>query len=218
VKVSPAAFVRTTLPLHLSGLAELDTGRYHSIWLPDHMVSFWPDALWTPEFTDLATSSPSPHRHLDGMAVAAAAAVLTDTVLLATSVVDTVRRHPAMLAQSALTIDHLSRGRFILGLGSGESENILPYGFDFALPVSRFEEALKVIRLLWDSDAPVDFDGRFFRLNHARLDTESYEGRFPPIWIGASGPRMLTSSGVTPTVGGRPGHGPPTTTPRCSAR
>jgi len=155
------------------------------------MVSFWPDALWTPEFTDLATASPSPHRHLDGMAVAAAAAVLTDTVPLATSVVDTVRRHPAMLAQSALTIDHLSRGRFILGLGSGESENIVPYGFDFARPVGRFEEALQVIRLLWDSDGPVDFEGRFFRLRHARLDTEPYDGRFPPIWIGASGPRML---------------------------
>jgi len=191
MRVSPAAFVRTTLPLNLSDLAELDTGRYHSIWMPDHMVSFWPDALWTPEFTDLATSSPSPHRHLDGMAVAAAAAVLTNTVPLATSVVDTVRRHPASLAQSALTIDHLSRGRFILGLGSGERENIVPYGFDFARPVSRFEEALKVIRLLWDSDGPVDFEGRFYRLNHARLDTEPYDGRFPPIWIGASGPRML---------------------------
>ncbi len=191
MNVSPAAFVRTTLPLNLSALAELDTGRYHSIWLPDHMVSFWPDALWTPEFTDLATASPSPHRNLDGMAVAAAAAVLTDTVPLATSVVDTVRRHPASLAQSALTIDHLSRGRFILGLGSGESENIVPYGFDFARPVSRFEEALQVIRLLWDSDGPVDFNGRFYQLKHARLDTEPYDGRFPPIWIGASGPRML---------------------------
>jgi phthiodiolone/phenolphthiodiolone dimycocerosates ketoreductase len=189
--VSPAAFLRTTLPLDLSHLAELDSGRYHSIWLPDHMVSFWPDALWTPEFTDLATVSPSPHRHLDGMAVAAAAAVLTKNVPLATSVVDTVRRHPALLAQSALTIDHLSAGRFILGLGSGEHENIAPYGFDFARPVSRFEEALQVIRLLWESNGPVDFTGRFYRLEHARLDTESHEGRFPPIWIGASGPRML---------------------------
>lgn len=189
--VSPAAFLRTTLPLDLSCLTELDSGRYHSVWLPDHMVSFWPDALWTPEFTDLATVSPSPHRHLDGMAVAAAAAVLTTTVPLATSVVDTVRRHPAQLAQSALTVDHLSRGRFILGLGSGETENIVPYGFEFAKPVSRFEEALKVIRLLWDSPGPVDFDGQFYRLEHARLDTEPYEGRFPPIWIGASGPRML---------------------------
>jgi phthiodiolone/phenolphthiodiolone dimycocerosates ketoreductase len=189
--VSPAAFLRTTLPLDLSCLTDLDSGRYHSVWLPDHMVSFWPDALWTPEFTDLATVSPSPHRHLDGMAVAAAAAVLTSTVTLATSVVDTVRRHPALLAQSALTVDHLSRGRFILGLGSGETENIVPYGFEYAKPVSRFEEALKVIRLLWDTPGSVDFDGEFYRLEHARLDTEPYEGRFPPIWIGASGPRML---------------------------
>ncbi|MCX2931628.1 LLM class flavin-dependent oxidoreductase [Mycobacterium sp. CVI_P3] len=194
-EVSPAAFLRTTLPLDLSCLPDLDSGRYHSVWLPDHMVSFWPDALWTPEFTDLATVSPSPHRHLDGMAVAAAAATLTTTVPLATAVVDTVRRHPALLAQSALTIDHLSQGRFILGLGSGESENIVPYGFDFARPVSRFEEALKVIRLLWDSAGPVDFDGQFYRLEQARLDTEPYEGRLPPIWIGASGPRMLEMVG-----------------------
>lgn len=189
--VKPAAFLRTTLPLDLSCLPDLDSGRYHSVWLPDHMVSFWPDALWTPEFTDLATVSRSPHRHLDGMAVAAAAAALTSKVPLATSVVDTVRRHPALLAQSALTVDHLSRGRFILGLGSGEAENIVPYGFEFARPVSRFEEALKVIRLLWDNEDPVDFAGEFYRLEHARLDTEPYEGRFPPIWIGASGPRML---------------------------
>jgi phthiodiolone/phenolphthiodiolone dimycocerosates ketoreductase len=191
MRVQPAAYLRTTLPLDMSQLEALDSGRYHSIWLPDHMVSFWPDSIWTPEFTDLATVSPSPHRHLDAMAVSAAAAVLTKNVPLVTSVVDTVRRHPSLLAQSALTIDHLAKGRFILGLGSGETENTVPYGFDFTRPVSRFEEALEVIRLLWDSDGPVDFDGRFFSLHHARLDTEPYEGRTPPIWIGGSGPRTL---------------------------
>ncbi|MEZ0338827.1 LLM class flavin-dependent oxidoreductase [Mycobacterium sp. pV006] len=195
MKVQPAAFLRTTLPLDLTQLHSLDDGRYHSIWLPDHMVSFWPDSIWTPEFTDLATVSPSPHRHLDGMAVAAAAAVLTSNVPLATSVVDTVRRHPALLAQTALTIDHLSQGRFILGLGSGEKENISPYGFDFSRPVSRFEEALHVIRLLWESEGPVDYNGRFYRLQHARLDAEPYDGHFPEIWIGASGPRSLAIAG-----------------------
>lgn len=191
MRVQPAAYLRTTLPLDLSVLDDLDSGRYHSIWMPDHMVGFWPDSIWTPEFTDLATVLPSPHRHLDGMAVAAAAAVLTTNVPLVTSVVDTVRRHPSTLAQSALTIDHLAKGRFVLGLGSGETENTVPYGFDFTTPVSRFEEALQVIRLLWDSGGPVDFDGRFYRLRHARLDTEPYEGRFPSIWIGGSGPRTL---------------------------
>jgi len=191
MRIQPAAFFRTTLPMDLSKVPELDAGRYHSIWLPDHMVSFWPDAIWTPEFTDLATTSASPHRHLDGLAVAAAVAALTKNVPIATSVVDTVRRHPTLLAQTALTIDHISRGRFILGVGSGETENTVPYGFDFAKSVSRFEESLRVIRLLWESQGPVDFSGQFYTLRHARLDTEPYEGRFPKIWGGASGPRML---------------------------
>jgi phthiodiolone/phenolphthiodiolone dimycocerosates ketoreductase len=195
MNVQPAAFLRTTLPLGIDMLEHYDSGRYHSIWLPDHMVSFWPDSIWTPEFTDLATVSPSPHRHLDGMAVAAAAAVLTSKTPIVTTVVDTVRRHPAMLAQTALTLDHLSKGRFILGLGSGELENTVPYGFDFRRTVGRLEEAIRVIKLLWESDGPVDFDGEFYRLEHARLDTESYDGVPPPIWIGATGPRMLDIAG-----------------------
>src|SRR5215472_5593995 len=193
--VQPAAFLRTTLPLDLSRLAPMDSGRYHSIWLPDHIVSPWPDSIWTREFTDLAELSPSPHRYLEGFALAAAAAVLTQKVRIATSVVDTVRRHPVLLAQSALTISHLSRGRFILGLGSGEKENCVPYGFDFERSVSRFEESLAVIRLLWTSGSPVNFEGRFYRLSHARLDAEPFEGRVPPIWIGANGPRMLELTG-----------------------
>jgi phthiodiolone/phenolphthiodiolone dimycocerosates ketoreductase len=195
MKVQPAAFLRTTLPLDFSQLELFDSGRYHSLWLPDHMVSFWPDSIWTEEFTDLATVSPSPHRHVDGLAVASAAAVLTRHVTLATSVVDTVRRHPSLLAQTALTIDHLSGGRFILGVGSGETENTVPYGFDFSKPVSRLEESLQVIRLLWESEGTVDFKGNFFQLEHARLDTELFEGRCPGIWIGASGPRMLDITG-----------------------
>src|SRR5262249_40976530 len=190
-----AAFLRTTLPLDLSRLAQMDCGRYHSIWLPDHIVSLWPDSIWTPEFTDLAEVSRSPHRYLEGFAVAAATAVLTKRTAIATSVVDTVRRHPVLLAQSALTIGHLSRGRFVLGLGSGERENCVPYGFDFERAVSRFEESLEVIRLLWTSDGPVDFDGEFYRLHRARLDAEPVDGRLPPIWIGANGPRMLELTG-----------------------
>lgn len=195
MKVQPAAFLRTTLPLAIDRLEEYDSGRYHSIWLPDHMVSFWPDSIWTPEFTDLATVSPSPHRHLDAMAVAGATAALTSNTPIATCVVDTVRRHPSMLAQTALTMSHLSKGRFILGLGSGELENTVPYGFDFRKPVSRFEEALRIIKLLWESDGPVDFDGEFFRLEHARMDTELYDNKCPPIWIGSAGPRMLRITG-----------------------
>jgi phthiodiolone/phenolphthiodiolone dimycocerosates ketoreductase len=190
-----AAFLRTTLPLDLGRLPAMDDGRYHSIWLPDHLVSFWPDALWTPEFTDLAEKSHSPHRHLDALAIAGAVATRTDHAHIATAVVDTARRHPVMLAQTAMTLSHLSKGRFILGVGAGEKENVAPYGFDFSRAVARFEEALQVITRLWSTDGPVDFDGAFFRLEHARLDAEPYDGRPPPIWIGANGPRMLEIAG-----------------------
>jgi phthiodiolone/phenolphthiodiolone dimycocerosates ketoreductase len=197
-----AAFLRTTLPLDLSRLAQMDGGRYHSIWLPDHLVSLWPDSIWTPEFTDLAKVSHSPHRYLDALAVAAAAAALTRRTPIATSVVDTVRRHPVLLAQSAITLSHLSRGRFILGLGSGEKENCAPYGFDFERSVSRFEESLKLIRLLWTSEGPVDFEGEFYRFRHARLDAEPFEGRMPPVWIGANGRGCWSSPADTRMAGG----------------
>ena len=186
-----ASFCRTTLPLDLTGLDALDDGRYHSLWLPDHLVSFWPDSIWTPEFTDLAQVSPSPHRYLDTVALAGAVAARTTGTRIATSVLDTVRRHPVMLAQSALTLSHISQGRFILGLGAGERENLTPYGFDESARVSRFAEAVRLIKLLWAADGPVDVAGRFFTLTHARLDTEPHTSGPPPIWIGANGPRML---------------------------
>jgi phthiodiolone/phenolphthiodiolone dimycocerosates ketoreductase len=190
-----AAFLRTTLPLDLGRLAAMDSGRYHSIWLPDHLVSFWPDSIWTPEFTDLAEVSRSPHRHLDAVAVAGAAAALTSTAAIATSVLDTVRRHPVLLAQTAVTLSHLSQGRFILGLGAGERENLLPYGFDATGTVGRFEEAVQLIRRLWEADGPIDADGAFYTLRQARLDAELHESGPPPIWIGANGPRMLELAG-----------------------
>jgi phthiodiolone/phenolphthiodiolone dimycocerosates ketoreductase len=186
-----ASFFRTTLPLDLSGLDALDDGRYHSLWLPDHLVSFWPDSIWTPEFTDLAEISPSPHRYVDTLSLAGAVATRTTRTRLATSVLDTVRRHPVMLAQSALTLSHLSGGRFIMGLGAGERENLAPYGFDHHGKVSRFAEALRLIRLLWGTAGPIDFAGQYYTLERARLDTDLHHTGPPPIWIGANGPRML---------------------------
>lgn len=186
-----ASFFRTTLPLDLTGLDAVDDGRYHSIWMPDHLVSFWPDSIWTTEFTDLAEVSPSPHRYLDALTLAGAAAARTTRTRLATSVLDTVRRHPVMLAQSAVTLSHVSGGRFILGLGAGERENLTPYGFDDHHKVGRFAEALRVIRLLFGTDGPVDFAGQYYTLEHARLDAELHDSGPPPIWIGANGPRML---------------------------
>src|SRR5262249_3873793 len=98
-------------------------------------------------------------------------------------------------AQAALTVDHLSKGRFILGIGSGETENTVPYGFDFRKPVSRFEEALHVLKLLWESEGTVGLQGQFFKTKHARMDPDPYGGKTATIWAGCSGPRMLDIAG-----------------------
>lgn len=172
---------------------------YDSLWWPDHLMGWHPQSMWTADVTELAHFQSNPHVYFDPIAAIAAVAVETERVQLGTAVTEMVRRHPAMLAQAWLTLDHLSKGRAILGVGAGERENIEPYGLDYRRPVSRFEEALQIVRLLWENDEPVDFDGEFWTLRDAVCGMAPYgegdERRYPPIWGGAHGPRMLSIVG-----------------------
>lgn len=171
---------------------------YDSVWWGDHLMGWHAQAVW--EQSEIAQRVPNPHCLFDTMTSMASVAVQTERVTLGTAVTDTVRRHPAVLAHEFLTLDHLSQGRVILGVGAGEAENIEPYGLDYARPVARFEEALKIVRLLWEHDEPVDFDGEFWTLRDAVLGLPPYgepgaPRRYPPIWSGAHGPRMLGITG-----------------------
>jgi phthiodiolone/phenolphthiodiolone dimycocerosates ketoreductase len=100
-----------------------------------------------------------------------------------------------VLAQTALTLDHVTKGRAILGLGSGEQLNVGPYGMEWSKPVGHLDEALDVIRLLWNADGAVDFDGQFYPLRDAVLGLSPYTPGGPPIWIAAHKPRMLSITG-----------------------
>jgi len=80
------------------------------------------------------------------------------------------------------------------GLGSGEQLNIRPYGLPWDKPVARLAEGIDVIRLLWQAEGPVDFEGRFFNLQRAVLGLSPF-GAGPPIWMAAHGPRMLELTG-----------------------
>ncbi|MCS6817393.1 MAG: LLM class flavin-dependent oxidoreductase [Blastocatellia bacterium] len=169
---------------------------YDAVWWPCHLMGWHPQAIWRPEITPLAQTQPNADIYFDPVATVAAVGVQTTRIRLGIGVTDVIRRHPAMLAQAALTLDHITRGRVILGLGSGERLNITPYGLDFDQPVSRLEEGLEIIRRLWGSGGrPVDFEGRFWHLESAVLGLQPYEGRCPPIWIAAHGPRMLRLTG-----------------------
>lgn len=168
---------------------------FDTIWWPWHLMGWIPDSVWTEDLTELAKYQANPHLFFDPLIMMGAAGAATERIRVGVCVTDTIHRHPAMLAQESLTVDHLARGRSILGLGSGERMNVTPYGLEWEKPVGRLEEAIKVMRLLWESDKPISFEGKFFRLEDAVIGLDPYEGRTPPIWLAAHGPRMLRITG-----------------------
>jgi phthiodiolone/phenolphthiodiolone dimycocerosates ketoreductase len=168
---------------------------FDAIWWPCHLMGWVPDSVWTEDWTELARYQPNPHEYFDPLMMMGAAGAATERIKVGVCVTDTIRRHPAMLAQAMLTADHLSGGRAILGLGSGERMNVQPYGMEWHKPVGRLEEAIRVMRLLWSTDKPVDFDGEFFQLRDAVLGLSPLEDRTPQVWLAAHGPRMLRITG-----------------------
>jgi phthiodiolone/phenolphthiodiolone dimycocerosates ketoreductase len=169
---------------------------FDTIWWPDHLMGWHPNSIWTPDIAPLAAVLPNVHAYYDPIACIAAAAQVTSTIRLGTSVTEPVRNHPAQLARAWLTLDHVSGGRAVLGIGAGEGENITPYGVAFDKPASRLEDALRVVRLLWENDDPIDYDGPVYTLRDAVCGMQPVvPGRFPEIWVAAHGPRLCRVTG-----------------------
>ena len=170
--------------------------RVDSLFLPDHYLSFVPRSVWGPALTPAAKLVPSPDAFFDPFVMMGMMAARFRRVRIGTGVTEPFRRHPATLAQAFVTLDHLTRGRAILGIGNGERENTEPYGIRFTKRVARLEEALAIIRRLWESRGePVDFDGTFWRLRRALFATPLHAGRAPAVWVAAHAPRMLALTG-----------------------
>lgn len=165
-----------------------------SFWVPDHLNSLFPRALWQPKYCCAAKIVPSVDAYLEPWTMLGSISARNrfGRMQLGTAVTDSGRRNPAVTAQGAATMNLLTKGRFVLGIGPGEREGNEPYGVDWAKPVARFEEAVATIRALWDSKgALVNRDSPFFPLRNAIFDLPPYRGKFPPIWIAAHGSRML---------------------------
>lgn len=166
-----------------------------SVWLVDHLTGFFPKAIWEPRFTWMAREGSTPDAFFDWQVLSGQLARRTGSMRLGIGVTEAVRRHPVVLAQAALTLAHLTPRPPILGIGAGEAENLLPYGLSFRRPVSRLAEALEVIRMCFEADGPLDFEGEFFQLDRAIFDLRPPESGAPEIWLAAHGPRMLELAG-----------------------
>ena len=150
------------------------------------------DSLWVPDH--FLPGSDGDSEAIGGWecwSLLAALAATTSRVELGPLVSCTGYRNPALLAKMATTVDEISGGRLVLGLGAGWAESeFRALGFPFDHRVGRFEEAIQIIAGLLRGGR-VDFEGAF----HAALDCELRPlGHRPhglPIMVGASGPRML---------------------------
>lgn len=165
----------------LSACILADKLNYDSIWVMDHTnVPQWSSAIIN-----------------DAWIFLSAVSQVTKNVELGTCVTDAIRRHPSTVALQTITLDRLSHGRVILGIGAGEAQNINDFGIQWDKPVGRFEEQLQVISLLFQSspDKRASFDGKFYKLNNACLQTKSIRKPNPPMFLAAGAPRTLSLVG-----------------------
>ena len=122
-----------------------------------------------------------------------AIAAVTERIRLGSLVAPTSVHHPAVLANRATTIDHVSNGRMVLGIGAGWQINEhKAYGIELEEPaerVSRFDEAIQIMRSLLGNDR-TDFHGEFYDITDAPADPKPVQSPLP-ILVGTGSPRML---------------------------
>jgi len=127
----------------------------------------------------------------EGWSLLAALAAITTRVELGTLVLCTAFRNPALLAKMADTVEEISGGRLILGIGAGWNEyEFRAFGYPFDHRVGRFEEALTIIHGLLKGGR-IDFSGQYHTAHGCELRPRGPRPGGPPIMIGSSSPRML---------------------------
>jgi probable F420-dependent oxidoreductase len=162
----------------LRGLAlQVEAAGFDSIWLYDHLLyrfegrpsqGTW--ECWT---------------------ILSALAAITERVELGTLVSCTGYRNPGLIAKMASTVDEVSGGRLILGLGAGwHRPEYEAFGYPFDHRVDRFEEALQIIVPLL-REGHVDFDGTYYRADNCDLLPRGPRPQGSPVLIGGLGPRIL---------------------------
>jgi alkanesulfonate monooxygenase SsuD/methylene tetrahydromethanopterin reductase-like flavin-dependent oxidoreductase (luciferase family) len=165
----------------LEGVGHAERTGWDGVYVADHFMA------------DAGGPFPADMANLEATAALAALAAVTDRVRLAALVFGITYRRPAVLANWATTVDHVSGGRLLLGLGAGWQENEHEqYGIPLGRPgvrVDRFDEALQVIRGLLD-EPTTTVEGEHYTVRDAVAWPKPVQDRLP-ILIGAKGDRML---------------------------
>jgi alkanesulfonate monooxygenase SsuD/methylene tetrahydromethanopterin reductase-like flavin-dependent oxidoreductase (luciferase family) len=148
------------------------------------------DSIWTGDHFLYRMLDGSAEAPWDAWSVLAAVAAITSRVTLGPLVTPVGFYNPAVLAKKAATVDEISGGRLVLGLGAGWNEvEFRGYGVPYDHRISRFEEAFTIIRTLLQ-EGQIDFQGQYFSARDCRLVPQSRPGG-PPIMVGSVGVRML---------------------------
>jgi probable F420-dependent oxidoreductase len=160
-----------------------ETVGFDSIWLPDHFLL--PTDFWLSSGQKGTSLG-----NWESWSILCSLASVTTRVQLGTLVLGGGYRNPALLAKMADTLDEISDGRLILGLGSGWVEyEYRAFGSPYDHRVSRFEEAVQIISSLLKT-GHVDFIGNYYQARECELRPRGPRSGGPPIMIGSRSPRM----------------------------
>jgi alkanesulfonate monooxygenase SsuD/methylene tetrahydromethanopterin reductase-like flavin-dependent oxidoreductase (luciferase family) len=152
------------------------------------------DTLWVPDHLQRDLTSGERIGFWECWTIVSALAEATTTVGIGPYVACTGFRNPALLAKMAATLDEVSDGRLVLGLGSGVPDRDTSwraYGFDAARPIARYAEAVEVVTRMLREPA-VTFEGAFFRTADAQIiprGTGDRPGTGLPVWVAGLGDR-----------------------------
>jgi len=156
--------------------------------------------------------TPVSNESIDAWTVLAALATQTERIRLGTCVTPIPFRPPQMLAKIIATVDQLSDGRAILGVGAGwhqpEFDAYSKWEED-KVRVAKTREGIDLITQLWTSNEPLDFKGAFYQVKGAILEPKPVQKPHPPVWFGTRGSYMLRlaqryADGWVPGVPGAP--------------
>jgi probable F420-dependent oxidoreductase len=156
-----------------------------SLWVSDHVVI---PKVSTGYGRGGSFPHPPERPYLEAVTALAAAAVCTKRARLGSSVFILGHRHPVLMAKMLASIDALSNGRLICGVGVGWwKEELEILGTPFQARGRRGDEALRVFKELWTSDSP-RFDGEVFPFRDIGFAPKPVQKPHPPIWIGGASP------------------------------